>query len=329
MMNLVHSSTEQDVQARAEDWFARLRAPDCPATEHSACELWRNASPENEAAYQEVQRLWERSALLRLSPEIAHATAMAMRPSGLMRVQRRWHLPAAAAVTLLALGLGLFTPWMQRGNAYTTGTGEQRSITLVDGSKVLLDAESQLTVRYSEHQRKLLLTKGQAQFKVEHDKQRPFVVQAANGAVTALGTEFQVRVIGQEVLVTLLEGKVAVDMPGPSNAKATETLIAGQQIAYSKQKKEVWKKRAADLEVAKGWTYGDLVFKRWRLDDLVAEMNRYSPTKLVIEDPSLGDLVVSGRFHAGDHQSLILALENDWPVRADPVSSMQVALYRR
>jgi transmembrane sensor len=146
--------------------------------------------------------------------------------------------------------------------------------------------------------------------------------------VTALGTEFQVRVMGRDVVVTLLEGKVAVDVPGPSNTKARETLVAGQQVVYN-VRKEIGKKREADLEVAKGWTYGDLVFKRWRLDDLVAEMNRYSPTKLVIQDSSLGELVVSGRFHAGDHQSLILALENDWPVRAGIASAGEIALYRR
>lgn len=329
-MNSATQPDMRDVHDQAEDWFARLRAPDCRKEDRIACRQWLE-DPHNRAAYREVKRVWECTAALQMSPEIAQATEMAMRGSASHYnvPRRRWRIPAAAAaVAMLALALSPLTPWGQRGNHYETATGEQRRITLADGSKVLLDAESDLTVRYGERERTLVLKKGQAQFDVEKDPHRPFIVRAADGSVRAIGTAFQVRVIGNEVLVTLLEGKVAVDVPSITPAAQPETLIAGEQVAYS-TRKSVFRKQEADLEVAKGWTYGDLVFKRWRLDDLVAEMNRYSITKLVIEDPSLGGLVVSGRFHAGDHESLILALESDWPVRATTGVGGEVALYRR
>jgi transmembrane sensor len=86
--------------------------------------------------------------------------------------------------------------------------------------------------------------------------------------------------------------------------------------------------RPADIEVAKGWTEGKLFVHDWRLSDLLAEMNRYSATQLQIGDPSLQNLRVSGAFRIGDQETLILALQQGWPIRANRVSVKQVVLLR-
>ncbi len=338
------SNQDTDPREHAEQWFARLRATDCSAGERAAFERWRAASPDNADAYREVEALWQRVRSLRTDPAIAAATAalratapdVAM-PSQVTAVpaaayyrpaRRRAWIPVAVAAALVLALMPLLLPQIHGGQRYSTDTGEQRNIVLADGSTVLLDAQSMLQVRYDKQQRHLRLQRGQAQFKVAHDAQRPFIVEAGDGRIKALGTQFQVRVDGPAVTVTLLEGKVSVDAPKTRDIAKTETLTAGQQIRYD-SKKDLWAKAPADLEVVQAWVYGDLVFKRWRLADLVAEMNRHSSVKLTIADPSLADLPVSGRFHAGDHQSLILALESDWPIATRKVSSEEVALLRR
>lgn len=331
--------------ARAEDWFARMRAPGCTEIERAAFRRWLQESADNEAAYQQVQTVWERTARLRTSPGIADATREALQARAPHRRRRlagrRWQWPAAAAAALaLAVGLsvlgtgaGLWPPgFLAEGESFVTATAEQRSITLTDGSSVLLDAESVLRVDYDDQARNLVLERGQAQFKVARDPGRPFLVEAGNSVVRALGTEFQVRVDDRAVTVTLLEGKVSVDAPGLLGGilapPRSEVLEAGQKVEVASRRQPLTPK-PADLEVAKGWTHGDLVFKRWRLEDLVAEMNRHSQTRIRIEDAALRDLLVSGRFRAGDQQSLIQALEHEWPIDAHRVEARRIELTMR
>ncbi len=76
--------------------------------------------------------------------------------------------------------------------------------------------------------------------------------------------------------------------------------------------------RIAELAGIRGWTEGNLVVKEWPLEAVVAEMNRYSDTKLRLGDPALGRVPISGVFKAGDQQSLVLALEYGWSFRVDP-----------
>lgn len=350
-----HTSASDDARIgmdrcdRAEDWFARLRAPDCSDIERAAFRRWLNESPDNEAAYRRVEAVWRRSAALRSSSAIADATREALDArvptarrkliSFPLRRKVGMGVPAAAAAVLtLVMGLTVFGintdfwPNLADGESFVTATAERRAITLTDGSRVLLDAESILRVDYGDEVRSLVLERGQAEFKVAHDVNRPFVVEAADSVVRALGTQFQVRVDDNEATVTLLEGKVSVDVPGLLGGilapPRSEVLEPGEKIRV-KNRREPLEPKPADLEVAKGWTHGDLVFKRWRLEDLVAEMNRHSDLRIRIEDPALRDLMVSGRFRAGDQRSLIQALEKEWPISARRVESRRIELTMR
>lgn len=346
-MNVEPHTPVSDGRTQAGDWFARLHMPDCTEFERAAFRRWFNENPENAAAYRRMETVWRDSEALRSDPAIAAATreALKVRPPRLRRSgSRRWRWAAAAAAVVLAVAAvtlvpgmdegapTVWTPVVWSGERFVTATGEQRSISLTDGSQVLLDAESILRVRYDDHTRHLVLEQGQAQFKVAKDAKRPFVVKAADGAVRAIGTEFQVRLDDAAVVVTLLEGKVSVDIPGVLGGLVapakSELMVAGQQVRYGSSRRAPIAKQPADLEVAQGWTHGDLVFKRWPLDELVTEMNRHTTVKLRIEDPSLRDLKVNGRFRAGDQQSLILALQHQWSIHASRVGESEIALSR-
>ena len=106
-------------------------------------------------------------------------------------------------------GVGSYT-WLNRPDDYQTAAGERRVVTLADGSRLSLDASSEVTVQYRKHARDLHLLKGQARFDVAHDKSRPFSVVAGNQRVIATGTAFNIDMAGPKVFVTLIEGHVVV-----------------------------------------------------------------------------------------------------------------------
>ena len=322
-----HTSHGEALPTTAEAWMARLLSEDCTALERQAFERWRAAHPDHAAAYRDLETLWQQSTGLAALPDI---DALIGPPVTVSR-RRRWRVPlAAAAALLVAVAAGLLQPWvpLPLGERVATATGEVQRMTLPDGSTVLLDAQTVLRVRYSDAVRGLVLVRGQAQFDVQPDAGRPFEVRAENGTVRALGTSFQVRVDPQDVTVTLLEGKVAVAVTGLLGRRE-ETLLAGEQVRYALAPQPRVPKASADLEVAEAWPRGDLVFKGWRLDRLVAEMNRHSDTKVRIDDDAMSALTLSGRFHAGDYQTMLRVLQSEWPVRAERVADDTILLSRR
>ena len=315
--------THPEIRTAAQQWFARLLAPDCNELERAAFNRWRIASPLHDAAYREVADVWDRSADLREDPVIAAALQEAMRPAvRLGRPHRRswWPALAAAASVVLAATVLLWAlmPRDAAGIRYATALGEQRTIVLADGSRVVLDTDSELLAQIDKRTRQLTLQHGQADFEVQHDTTRPFVVHLGDGSVTATGTHFQVRVGESDSIVTLLQGQVVVaaDTRGPGGRSAT--LQPGERIAIGPSGRLGAPQTVSESELAsaRGWTGGNLVVKAWRLDAVVAEMNRYSSTKLRLGDPALGSVPISGVFKAGDQKSFALALEYGWSIDA-------------
>jgi transmembrane sensor len=346
MMKAERRTTDMHSAASAEEWFARLSADDVSAADRIAFENWRSARPENDAAYREVERLWRRSGALHRYPDVVGA--MDEPPA---RRAPRWRLPLAAAATVvLAVAVGLLQPWnlLPAGGERVATVTEQRNLMLADGSTVLLDADSELRVRYRENERRVVLGKGRAQFTVAHDPQRPFVVKAGGGTVKALGTRFQVSLAGSAVTVTLLEGRVSIETESTGEPRSTAhkppstihesqatghrphatTLNPGEQLSFD-TRRESWTRQPVDVVAAQQWIKGDLVFEEWRLAAFVNEMNRYSDTKIHIADESIENLMISGRFHTGDQDSMVRMLETGWPVDARPVSDNEVVLSRR
>lgn len=318
----------------AEHWFARMSSADCGFAERAAFARWRGARPEHAAAYARVEHLYRRSAALGADPRwkaMAQAARQGTARRARLRRGLRWGVPlAAAAGVVLAVGYLRWDP-PQPEQRYATAVGERRVLTLDDGSRVVLDTDSRLTVRYSRKRRQLMLEHGQAQFAVTPQPARPFVVDAGGGAVRAVGTRFQVRHTGGPVQVTLLEGVVTVsatdDRDGAGGEAArTVTLAPGQRLSLDARQ---WRTQRVDPRAAEGWTVGELVFDRRPLRELIEEMNRYTVVKIRLGDPGLGDLSVSGAFYDNDQASLVQALEYGWSLRADRTSAGEIVLRRR
>jgi transmembrane sensor len=166
----------------------------------------------------------------------------------------------------------------------------------------------------------VILEQGEAHFKVTHNALRPFRVEAGNGVIRDLGTEFDVYKRPDAVQITLIEGKVDVGdlrgaVSGAQSAKSVE-LNAGEQISVIDG--GLSQVGRANIPKATAWLQGLLIFDQERLADAVAEVNRYSAVKLLVVDPRLADLRISGVFHTGNTQSFLNALRASFAIGSAP-----------
>jgi transmembrane sensor len=99
--------------------------------------------------------------------------------------------------------------------------GEQRTIRLQDGTRLTLNSNSKVVVRFAKAQRHVTLARGEAYFEVVHNQQRPFIVTVGDHEIRDVGTVFMVRYGNGNAAITLLEGEVTV-----SNAIVTEAAPA-------------------------------------------------------------------------------------------------------
>lgn len=230
---------------------------------------------------------------------------------------------------------------------YTTDVAETRVVTLADNSRISLDAATRISVSYTATARDITLLAGQAHFDVAKDMTRPFRVTAGDRTVVAIGTAFNVEMIGDEVLVTLLEGEVVVtdadadassqtftarsddsDRNRPARSSAPVKLKPGQQfLAMHDEAPRI--DTAPNIEKTTAWRQGKVFLEEDMLPVAVARMNRYSRIRLVVADDSLEVLEVGGVFNAGDTDAFIEALEAAFPVEARRMSASLIELHPR
>ena len=312
----------------AEGWLARLLSPECSASDHAAFEGWLAMSSRNALDYAEVERIHQLAGALR-----ADMTSHAPEPRPTTRIpptrrKRTWLRPLAwAAVLMLAVSGGLWMLAEFRSTQpipYATEIGKQRHVDLPDGSTLVLDTDTRVEVAYERSRRQIVLLRGRVQASVAHDGNRPFVVTSGIGNIRALGTVFQVERRGASTIVALLEGRVIVDANGTEPGHAIE-LHPLQQLAYDADGK-LGSPQSVDGGVAESWTRGRLVFKEERLADLIAVFNRYSHEQLILSQPELGEIRISGVFNADDQPGLLATLRQGWGLQAKPVAGNRIEL---
>jgi len=322
--------------ATAEDWVVRLQAEDCDAAAHAAFEQWLAAAPERPADYVRAERAHALAAMLATDPALQADTARARR--SLRGAPPAWRRPrwlAIAAVLALAGVLG-YRLQLMPGTQYAapdlalqTAIGEQRELMLEDGSRLVLDTDSAVEVSFASGARVLRLQRGRIHVVAAHDAARPMRVRSGNGEVRVIGTTFQVRNEGDAVEVTLLEGRVGVSAGGDAQgAQNVQALSAGQRLRYHADGRidPVTPLAGSD---STAWLDGRLVFDDWLLGALVAEANRYSRVRLVLAEPALATLRVSGQVRAGDQDSLAAALAAGWGLQAERSDDSTILLHRR
>ena len=315
----------------AAAWFARQRAASLGEPERQAFESWLAEDVEHGIAYVDAERAWTVADAVRDDPRIkARREALAKeRPT---RAMVGAALAAGLAVAVLGGGGMLAVehlagPKPLATQAFRTDVGQRSTVTLPDGSTVTLNTNTVVRTRADGERRLVYLDKGQAYFRVAKDRRHPFVVTAAGRTVTALGTAFDVRVEGRELKVVLVEGKVRVEgppapgseadrvrskaaqggEPALADVQATEMLAGSQLVAPDNSE---WRLTRANIVRETSWTRGQIIFDDEPLGAVVAELNRYSDQKMVIDDPALAAKSISGAFKPGDVRGFARSLES-------------------
>ncbi|MGJ4728093.1 FecR family protein [Luteimonas sp. SDU101] len=322
----------------AAGWVVRLDSGDCSAGELDAFERWRDADPLHAVAYRQARTMWgDSSAVIRDSLALGEAARQALRqPPEHAAPRRRRRLVAsfAAAATVAAMSVAALLHWPPSepepplGTRYATAAGEQRTVVLADGSTLTLDTQTVVVERYSRQERRIDLTQGQVQFEVKGDPDRPLVVHAGGGTITAIGTRFQIRVAEAGTAVTLLQGVVHVAARTMDGNARIDALQAGQRIRFDVDGR-LGEVEQADLRAVEGWMEGKLYVDDWPLRDFVAELNRYSTIQLRIADPSLDEVRMSGVFQTRDRANLEELLAQGWGIHSRPVAPNEILLTRR
>lgn len=217
------------------------------------------------------------------------------------RWKARWWLSAAAAALLCIAGWwGLAQ--LQGRQSYSTAVGEQRTLTLDDGSLTYLNTRSEVRVHFTASAREIRLIDGEALFKVERDPARPFIVHTQDAVIRAIGTQFNVhrRATGTEVSV--VEGIVDV-----SAGEGVVRLEAGQQARA--QAGHARRLEGADVARSLTWQQRRLVFDLSPLAEVAAEFNRYNRSpRIRVEGLAAPAKRFSGVFDADDPRSLVKLL---------------------
>ena len=336
-MSAAAQDREHDIEATAAFWLVRLGSDACTPEDRAAFEAWRRADPAHQKAYDRMSRgaaFVDRHVadpdLLALAESVRRETVPPWHQ------QNRWRAAIAACLMLIAAPSAFVM--LQEAPApepilaevepverYDTAIGERSTVTLADASILTLNTDSRVEVDYSASERRIVLVRGQALFEVERDTERPFIVEAGDQRIVALGTAFDVRLdVDEGVQVTLLEGRVAID-PVKTGASieaddaaarpAVVELEPGQQFVSSAVEAE--RVRMTTVADVTSWRSGRLVFRQRPLAEAIAEMNRYSAQKLTLDDDErLHAMTVSGVFNIGRTSNFVTTLETMHPVAA-------------
>jgi transmembrane sensor len=342
---------ENDRLEIASDWLLRIQAGSLDSEELAQWLQWYDADSANRSAFEKVQATFESIHGLPPSERSAWASRLeALEPpqrsswrAGFLPWVSRPVLATAFALTF-ALIAGLVVWQLGRHgsvetSAFKTERAIHRDISLPDGSRVRLGARSQLFVNFTSQTRYVVLEGGEAFFNVAKDKERPFLVQAGEVTVRAVGTEFNVRRVMDKTIVAVTEGVVEVrqtlrpDDRRPRQAASRSAskairVVAGEQVSVDPAASVVSVKQVNSEEVI-GWQEGRLEFVDEPLGMVIDTINRYSHREIVITDKAVNELRFSGTVSREHIDQWLFALSEVFPVDVRRVGNETVLISQR
>jgi transmembrane sensor len=314
---------ESSVEAAARDWVMRLtESNDAGLT--AACAAWRDADPAHDEAFWRAWTAWNAvgaTEAARASDWRAEAEALRVRRSPLVRFMRSgWKVgvPAGLAASVAAyVAIGSMTA----APALTVATrvAETRIVALNDGSKITVGGKSSIEAFTDPKARRVRLDEGQAFFEVAHDPAHPFVVVAGDAEITVLGTKFDVKRLGDDVKVNVLEGRVEVRRRGVLtflSAGSPDAVLTAGQASELAPSSDAFAKAAPAVASAGEWRSGRLYYADAPLSDIVADARRYSSARIELSGEVSG-LSLTVSYRAGDMKGLSDSIEAALPVRVE------------
>ena len=328
------SDTERDpAHLAAAEWYVRLHSCEVSIEDALAWQRWLNESPANSQAFARIEEV---SQVLRKVPAPATVSArqfardrydgsVPLKDWEQARAPRRiWAAVAlAAAFAIVALAISF---WRTSASfTFATAVGENRDVTLSDGSIIALGGDTRLEVALSEQVRAVELAKGEALFTVAKDAARPFKVHAGDATIVAVGTAFDVRRGSDHAIVSVADGRVLVEpvahflpvfvmrefMP---KLRAVHLDAGEQTTAGSAGIDEPTK--VQDPAAITAWQTGRLAFRLRPLRYVLEDVNRYARKPIVLEGDNVGALMITGTVERANIAGWVKSLERAFDLRA-------------
>lgn len=275
---------------------------------------WLAANPQHPHLYAKAETVWYMTAI--------PAHSLAQKDVALLGLIKKTHRVAnqgrrfryasfalaSAASILLMLWVGLSgnpENWLDDWQANYLTENKLYEVSLSDGSHLTLDADTALVAYVDAQQRRLKLLRGAVWLRVKSNPNLPFIVETHQGEVRVLGTDFEVRQEGEQIRVTLAQGKVSVQ--GFAEHQAAITLHPGQQTLLKHRMASL--PYNVDVEAVKSWQMGWLSFYQVPLKEVIKRLSPYYPGRILLLNQSLAERQVSGTFPSQNPQAALEALQ--------------------
>jgi transmembrane sensor len=299
---------------------ADIQRPEKAARIRHDLDRWQNQSPAHKTAYEEALRRWH--ALGAVMPGLR--TRFDEPKPALRKIRSRGVLCIVALVMTATAALMWQLQRPTFDQTFRTGTAQIARVSLPDGSRIDVNAQSHLQVSLYRHRRVVELTGGEARFEVTPEASKPFQVNTRAGLVKVIGTIFTVSDRGDRVRVEVEEGRVRFLGRGKNNSVDVtrgERLLAQENTPIRIEPYNA----SGDAEWRDGW----LVFDNEPLADALLAINPYRKSPIHLADDKAGLLRLTGRFRAGDSQSLLAALPKILPITVSEDFDGKVEIRRR
>ncbi len=327
--------SSRQIEERAAAWLLQRDSGSWGDADQARLAEWLEAATLNRVAFLRLEAGWEEANRLKalgagfprgkvpgvgeLTSEADETSAAEARTgSRITRGRLRSRLLAVAASMIAVFCLTWYAVGPPARDHYVTPIGGVSSVPLKDGSSVTLNTASEIHVQMTDAQRRVDLTQGEAFFEVARDPARPFVVQAGARRIVVVGTKFSVRREGDDIQVVVTEGAVrfqgahsrSVSSGIAEGNMVAPTLTAGAVARVVDARITVENKSMPEVEDILSWRSGFVVFHETALADAVAEFNRYNERKILIQDPALAAMRLSGKFRSTNYETFVRLLED-------------------
>lgn len=316
-----------DVESKAREWMSYLYSGDATERGWEEFRAWLAQSPEHRVAFKALNDLWTSLDLVR---GIEDRTADGRRQDSDLRQsvsssrrvpRRRMLLPiivsaaTAAGIALVATLTFLRLFGLEEQQRFATAIGEVRTVELADGSQLVMRADTAIIASMSPRRRRVVVERGGAYFDVMSDRARPFIVSAGETGVRVRGTAFDVLKGPSSVMVSVTRGRVTVsDVTPPEEGRPRIVeLTDGQQLTAGMDG-SLGAVVGFDPERALAWREGRLSYDNARLEDIVADINRYREVKIRIQDEKLKGLRITTTFRVEKADEMLASIEATEPV---------------
>ncbi|WP_151813868.1 FecR domain-containing protein [Acinetobacter ursingii] len=296
---------ESEILEQAVEWLMRIKQGSLTESEYNQFEEWQNRSGLHQKIWQKALELEQK--FQQLPSNIAISV-----------IQKR---PLKSHLNNGLFVLGLLPTiyclyWINQQQQWTADyrsvTGEQRTVQLPDGGKIVLNTNSAIDVQYTGEQRKIILRKGEIWIETHHDSQhRPFVVYTQQGQAQALGTKYLVKMNANLSYVAVVKG--AVKVQAQANLPHHQILNMGQQIAFNQHTIQP----VQDFDVSQlAWTKGLLMVDEVPLSQFVKRLGPYQKGMIYL-DSDIENVKISGTYPINNLAQAYAMLEHTYSIKVD------------